>query len=254
MRSTSIRNATSGSPISSRVRLALKTVWSSESYHILRRRLRERPYDLIHVQNFFPLISPAIYYAAQAEGVRVVQSLRNYRLLCPNAALFRDGRLCEDCVGRSVPWPGVVHKCYRGSRGATASVAAMLAVHRQLRTWQRMVDVYVALTGFARDKLIEGGLPADKIMVKPNFVAGDPAPGDGAGGYALFVGRLSPEKGLGTVLEAWQRLRGALPLKIVGEGPLAASVEEAAAQGRASSAWAGARSRRSTISWGRRAS
>jgi glycosyltransferase involved in cell wall biosynthesis len=214
----------------SRLRLALKTVWSSESYHILRHRLKERRYDLIHVQNFFPLISPAIYYAARAEGVPVVQSLRNYRLLCPNGALFRDGRLCQDCVGRSVPWPGVVHACYRGSRGATATVAAMLAVHRQLRTWQRMVDVYVALTGFARDKLIEGGLPADKIMVKPNFVAGDPAPGTGAGGYALFVGRLSPEKGLGTVLEAWQRLGGALPLKIVGEGPLGASVEEAAAQ------------------------
>ncbi|MCC2663159.1 MAG: glycosyltransferase, partial [Geminicoccaceae bacterium] len=215
----------------SKLRLALKTVWSSESYHILRHRLKERKYDLVHVQNFFPLISPAIYYAARAEGVRVVQSLRNYRLLCPSAVLFRDGQLCQECVGRSVAWPGIVHACYRGSRGGTATVAAMLAFHRQLRTWERMVDVFIALTAFARDKLVEGGLPADKIVVKPNFVADDPAPGTGTAGYALFVGRLSPEKGLGTVLEAWQRLRGAIPLKVVGEGPLCASAEHAAAQG-----------------------
>jgi glycosyltransferase involved in cell wall biosynthesis len=215
----------------SKLRLALKTVWSSESYHILRHRLKERKYDLVHVQNFFPLISPAIYYAARAEGVRVVQSLRNYRLLCPSAVLFRDGQLCQECVGRSVAWPGIVHACYRGSRGGTATVAAMLAFHRQLRTWERMVDVFIALTAFARDKLVEGGLPADKIVVKPNFVADDPAPGTGTAGYALFVGRLSPEKGLGTVLEAWQRLRGAIPLKIVGEGPLCASAEHAAAHG-----------------------
>ena len=224
----------------SKLRVALKTVWSSESYHILRQRLRKRRYDLVHVQNFFPLISPSIYYAARAEGVPVVQSLRNYRLVCPNAALFRDGRVCEDCLGRTMPWPAVVHGCYRDSRVASAPVALMSGAHRYLRTWQRMVAVYIALTRFSREKLIEGGLPADRIVVKPNFVEGAARPGAGAGGYALFVGRLSPEKGLATLLEAWRQLGGALPLKIVGEGPLAPSVEAAAA-GNRSIEWLGRR-------------
>ena len=214
-----------------RLRTALRTVWSPESYRLLRQRLRHRRYDLVHVHNFFPLISPSIYYAARAEGVPVVQSLRNYRLICPNAELFRSGRVCEDCVGRRVPWPGVAHACYRDSRPATAAVATMIAVHNHLQTWRRMVDLYIAVTRFARDKLIEGGLPAERIVVKPNFVARAPALGTGAGGYALFVGRLSAEKGLSTVLDTWQRLRPAIPLKIVGDGPLAEAVETAAKRG-----------------------
>ena len=212
-----------------RLRSALRTVWSSESHREVAGRLRQRRYDLVHVHNFFPLISPSIYYAARAEGVPVVQSLRNYRLVCPNGALFRDGRPCEDCIGRAAPWPGVVHACYRDSRPASAAVAAMIAVHKHLKTWERMVAVYIAVTDFARDKLIEGGLPADKIAVKPNFVEGALAPGTGAGGYGLFVGRLSSEKGLATVLTAWQRLSPRVPLKIVGDGPLADHVEATAA-------------------------
>ncbi len=212
-----------------RLRTALRTVWSPESYRLTRQRLRRQRYDLVHVNNFFPLISPSIYYAARAEGVPVVQSLRNYRLICPNAELFRSGRICEDCVGRRVPWPGVVHACYRGSRPASAAVASMIAVHNHLQTWRRMVDLYIAVSRFARDKLIEGGLPAERIVVKPNFVERAPALGTGAGGYALFVGRLSPEKGLATVLDTWQRLRPAIPLKIVGDGPLAETVAAAAA-------------------------
>jgi glycosyltransferase involved in cell wall biosynthesis len=211
------------------LRVALRTVWSRESHRRLRQRLGRRKYDLVHIHNFFPLISPAVYYAARAEGVPVVQSLRNYRLVCPNAELFRAGQPCEDCIGRRVPWPGIVHACYRGSRRATTAVATMIAVHKHLQTWQRMVDLYIAVTHFARDKLIAGGLPADRIVVKPNFVEGAPEPGTGAGGYALFVGRLSAEKGLSTVLEAWRRLGHAIPLKIVGEGPLAADVESVAA-------------------------
>ena len=212
-----------------KLRSALRTVWSTESYREMGARLRQGGYDLVHVHNFFPLISPSIYYAARAEGVPVVQSLRNYRLVCPNGVLFRDGRPCEDCLGRAVPWPGIVHACYRDSRAGTAAVAAMIGVHKHLKTWERMVSLYVAVTAFARDKLIEGGLPAAKIVVKPNFVEHALAPGTGAGGYALFVGRLSSEKGLATVLAAWQRLGRALPLKIVGDGPLADHVEASAA-------------------------
>ncbi|MEL6764580.1 MAG: glycosyltransferase family 1 protein, partial [Cyanobacteria bacterium J06607_6] len=119
----------------SSIHLALKTIWSQQSYDLVRQRLRTHRYDLIHVQNFFPLISPSVYYAAQAEGVPVVQTLRNYRLVCPNALFFRDGKVCEDCVGKPIPYPGIVHGCYKKNRLASASVAAMISSHRALKTW-----------------------------------------------------------------------------------------------------------------------
>ena len=213
-----------------RLTLAKDTVWNSSAYRELRALIRrERPH-VVHFHNTLPLVSPAGYYAARAEGVPVIQTLHNYRLLCPVALFFRDGRVCEDCMGKAVPWPGVVHRCYRGSRTASGVIATMLTVHRALRTWDEMVDVYVALTEFARNKFIEGGLPAKKIVVKPNFVAPDPGQGQGGGGYALFVGRLAPEKGTETMLAAWDRLGTKIPLKIVGDGPLRDQVVEAAAR------------------------
>jgi len=210
------------------LRVASRTVWSQESHQITKQRLQEKTHDIIHVQNFFPLISPSVYYAAKEQGVPVVQTLRNYRLLCPNALFFRDGQVCEDCLGKFLPLPGVMHGCYRESRVASTAVASMITIHRTLRTWLEMVDIYIALTEFARQKFIEGGLPAEKIVVKPNFVNPDPGIGKGSGGYALFVGRLSVEKGLDTLLAAWEQLNGQMPLKIVGDGPLADNVKQAA--------------------------
>ena len=209
--------------------LAKTTVWNTSAYRGLGALIRRERPDVVHFHNTLPLVSPAGYYAAKAEGVPVIQTLHNYRLLCPVALFFRDGGVCEDCMGKAVPWPGVVHGCYRGSRAASGVVATMLTVHRALRTWARMVDVYVALTAFARDKFVEGGLPVGKIAVKPNFVAPDPGQGQGGGGYALFVGRLAPEKGTGTMLAAWDRLGKGIPLKIVGDGPLKDEVARAAA-------------------------
>jgi glycosyltransferase involved in cell wall biosynthesis len=210
-----------------RLALAGNTLWNSSTYRELRALIRQERPHVAHFHNTFPLVSPAGYYAAKAEGVPVVQTLHNYRLLCPNALFFRDGRVCEDCMGKVIPWPGVVHKCYRGSRAASGLVTAMLTTHRVLRTWTEMVDAYVALTEFARRKFVEGGLPAEKMVVKPNFVYPDPGPGEGRGGYALFVGRLSPEKGVGTLLAAWERLDRPVPLKVVGDGPLREQVVEA---------------------------
>ncbi|HSL01099.1 MAG TPA: glycosyltransferase [Rubrobacteraceae bacterium] len=206
------------------VALAGSTIWNRSSYRELRSLIRrERPH-VTHFHNTLPLISPAGYYAAKAEGVPVVQTLHNYRLLCPNALFFRDGHVCEDCQGKSVPWPSVLHACYRGSRPASAAVAAMLTTHRGLRTWRDQVDVYVATTEFAREKFVQGGLPPEKVVVKPNFLHTDPRQGEGRGDYALFVGRLSHEKGVGTLLSAWKRLGARMPLKIVGDGPLAEEV------------------------------
>jgi glycosyltransferase involved in cell wall biosynthesis len=209
------------------VALAGSTVWNRSSYRELRSLIsREQP-QVAHFHNTLPLISPAGYYAAKAEGVPVVQTLHNYRLLCPNALFFRDGHVCEDCQGKIVPWPGVLHACYRESRPASAAVATMLTTHRGLRTWTEQVDVYIVTTEFAREKFIQGGLPVEKLVVKPNFVHPAPSPGKVQGDYALFVGRLSHEKGVGTLLAAWKRLRDRIPLKIVGDGPLADDVADA---------------------------
>jgi glycosyltransferase involved in cell wall biosynthesis len=209
-------------------RVALKTVWSNEAYQAVKQVLRQEKYQIIHGQNTFPLISPSVYFAAKDAGVPVVQTLRNYRLLCPNALFFREGKICEDCLGKPVPYPGVVNQCYRNSTAASAGVATMLITHRLIQTWKQKVDLYIALTQFARQKFIEGGFPPEKIIVKPNFVAFDPGVGEGNGNYALFVGRLSVEKGLDILLKAWEQIDQKLSLKIVGDGPWADRVVEAA--------------------------
>jgi glycosyltransferase involved in cell wall biosynthesis len=179
-----------------KTKTAIQAIWSHSSYEEVQKRLTMFKYDILHVQNFFPLLSPSVYYAAQDNGVAVVQSLRNYRLLCPGALFFRDGKICEDCLNQPIPWPGILHGCYRESRGATSVVTAMLTAHRFLKTFETQVNAFIALTEFTREKYIQGGLPPDKIWVKPNFLFSDPGVGKGDGKFALFVGRLSPEKGL----------------------------------------------------------
>jgi glycosyltransferase involved in cell wall biosynthesis len=216
-----------------KARTALRTIWSSESFHRIHDKLRTGKFDVLHVQNFFPLWSPSVYYAAAKCNVPVVQTLRNYRLMCVNSVFFRDSHVCEDCLGKRFAWPGILHACYRDSRAASAVVAGMNGIHHLAGTWRKKIHVYVALTEFARDKYIAGGFPAEKIVVKPNFVYPSPQPGPGQGGYALFVGRLSPEKGVTTLLNAWRTSANALSLKIVGDGPLSGIVEVAARENRA---------------------
>jgi glycosyltransferase involved in cell wall biosynthesis len=228
-----------------KIQVALQSLWSTPSYDLVDRMLRDRPFDVLHVQNFFPLLSPSVYYAAKKHGVAVVQTLRNYRLLCPNVYFYRDGHVCEDCMGKVFKYPGILHGCYRGSRLATATVAAMTAFHTIKGTWLNAVALYIALTHFVRDKFIEAGFPEDKLVVKSNFVYPDPGYGTGEGGYALFVGRLSPEKGLDTLLAAWKQLGRNWKLKIAGDGPMSAEVQAfCAAHGDVE--WVGAKSRAET--------
>jgi glycosyltransferase involved in cell wall biosynthesis len=212
-----------------KARTAARTLWSSESYQRVHSELRDGQFDVMHVQNFFPLWSPSVYYAAAKCGIPVVQTLRNYRLMCVNYSFFRDGHVCEDCLGRFMPWSGIVHACYRNSRMGSSVVAAMIGLHKIMGTWANRVDVYVALTEFARTKYVAAGLPAEKIIVKPNFLHPSPLPGPGRGGYAVFVGRLSPEKGISTLLEAWKSPKITFSLRIIGEGPLEDSVKAAVA-------------------------
>jgi glycosyltransferase involved in cell wall biosynthesis len=209
---------------------ARKAVWNGSVHKELQRQIRAMRPDIAHFENTFPLVSPAAYYACRAERVPVVQTLRNFRMVCPSALLLRNGEICEDCLGKWVPWPGVLHSCYRGSRLGSAVVAAMITTHRALGTWNRRVDAYVALNPFVRAKFIEAGLAGEKIHLNPNFLTFDPGPGEGDGGYALFAGRLSPEKGIRTLLAAWIELADELPLKILGDGPEADYVADVAAR------------------------
>jgi len=204
----------------SRAKLASSTIWAADTSRELQTLLRQERPDVAHFHNTFPLISPSAYYACAKAGVPVVQTLHNYRMLCPGGTFFRDGAACEECLRPSVPWPGVAHGCYRNSHAATAAVATMVTAHRVLKTWRHKIDVYVALTQFAYKKFLEGHLPAERIVVKPNFVRPDPGPKQGAGEYALFVGRLAEEKGVQLLLDAWSQLSSRISLQIAGDGPL----------------------------------
>lgn len=208
--------------------VAIKTLWNDSAHRAICRKIEKFGIDVVHVHNTFPLISPAIYYAAQVAKVPVVQTLHNYRLLCPAATLYRAGAPCEKCVGKFVPWPAIVHGCYRASTAASAMTALMLATHRAFRTYSAQVNVYIAASKYSLDKFVQGGLPRKRLTLKTNFVIDDPGIGSGYGGYALFAGRLAPEKGLRTLLKAWAALSIRIPLKIAGDGPLRSEVESLA--------------------------
>jgi glycosyltransferase involved in cell wall biosynthesis len=210
--------------ISRSLHLATRTIWSRSSYHKLADVISHFRPDVAHFHNTFPLISPSAYYACRQAGIPVVQTLHNYRLFCPNASFFRAGRPCEECLDHGLA-RSVRYGCYRGSRSASAVVASMLSVHRLLRTWADAVDRYVVLSSFARDKFIQAGLPASKMIVKPNFLEAEPGLGAHTGGYALFVGRLTEEKGIATLLEAWTRLSD-IALVIAGQGPMQPQIEQ----------------------------
>jgi glycosyltransferase involved in cell wall biosynthesis len=203
-----------------KAKTAFGTIYSYASERLVSRAIAKFSPDIVHVHNFFPKLSPSVYFACKKLNVPVVQTLHNYRLFCATYSFYRDGKVCEDCLHKTFPWPGIVHGCYRGSKVGTAAVATMQFTHRIFGTWNKLVDCYITPTEFVRQKFIEAGLPESKLFVKPNFLAPDPGCGQGTGGYALFVGRLSPEKGIDTLLRAWQRIGKKMPLKIVGEGPL----------------------------------
>jgi glycosyltransferase involved in cell wall biosynthesis len=205
----------------------LPRIRAAMGVHYSRRAKRQfaltlaavRP-DIVHVHNFFPLITPSIFDACKEASVPVVQTLHNYRLICPGALLVRKGAVCELCLQGNA-YKSAVYGCYRGSRIGSLLVAHMVEYHRKRRTWNTKVDRFIILTDFARSRFVEAGFPADKIVVKPNFVQAPvvfPQPSIRSG--ALFVGRLSNEKGISTLLKAWQAID--LPLRIAGDGPLLA--------------------------------
>ena len=207
---------------------ALHSFYSQASYQATRRALSCFRPDVVHIHNWFPVLSPSVFFACEHSGIAAVQTLHNYRMTCSNALLFRDGAPCEDCVGSWFPVSGVLHGCYRQSRLGSAVVGAVMRTHKLIGTWKK-VRMFIAVSEFQRSLLVRAGVPKEKTIVKPNFVDEDPGIGHGEGGYALLVARLTPEKGLRTVLRAWEKIGDKIPLIIVGDGPLAQEVRERAA-------------------------
>jgi glycosyltransferase involved in cell wall biosynthesis len=190
--------------------------------------------DVAHVHNTWFAFSPSVVAALRDRGVPVVMTVHNYRLACVNALLYRDGRPCEDCLGRG-SLAAVRHRCYRGSGWASAVAASTVAVHRRLDTWSRSVDRFIVLSAFAASRLSRAGVPVDKMVDGSNFVA-DPGPRDSppsGSADVLFVGRLSREKGLDILLRAWESrsAESRLRLVVVGDGPERAALEASAPDG-----------------------
>ncbi|TBO30186.1 glycosyltransferase family 1 protein [Aquabacterium lacunae] len=210
-----------------RWQVALDTIWSRRSVQELKARVADWRPDVIHVHNTSLVMSPSVLWAAHELCIPVVQTLHNFRLSCLSATFLRDGRVCEDCLGHT-PWEGIRHGCYRGSRVQSAVLASSIMVHRWRQTHPRTVQRFIALTAFARDKLVQAGLPGDRIRIKPNFVPKAPDTAASPRRGALYVGRLSVEKGINVLLEAVQKHQ--LPVEdllVLGTGPFEAATRQA---------------------------
>ncbi len=206
-----------------KINLGMNTIWSKRSFRDVEVLLQNEKPDIVHFQNTFPLISPSVFYACKSRNIPVVLTLHNYRMMCLNGLFLRDSQICEDCRSKAFAWPGIVHACYRGSHLESSAVAMMNAYHRMRKTWVDCVDTCICLSEFSKRKYVQAGLPEEKIRVVPNFLP-DPGEDKNAGDYAVFVGRLSPEKGVQHLLEAAAD-NTAVPLKIIGSGPLDAEVK-----------------------------
>jgi len=209
-----------------RAAFPFRALWSMESHGQIQSLIRREKPDIAHVHNTLALVSASAYQAIAQTGTPLVQTLHNYRLLCPRADLFREIGVCESCMGRSVPWPAILHRCYHGNLAHSAGAAALL-VFRRMMNVDRHVDTYIALTAFARQKLIQGGVPGAKIDLLPNCVCPDPGWEDNKDGYAVVASRFSPEKRILTVLEAWRHVRG-VQLKLIGSGDAEGSLKAVA--------------------------
>ncbi|MBD2664229.1 glycosyl transferase, group 1 [Richelia sinica FACHB-800] len=210
-------------------------IYSHSSKAMVNSKISEFRPDIVHVHNFFPLLSPSIYDACKFHQIPVVQTLHNYRLACPKAMPFRDGEICENCIGKTVQVSSVIHGCYRNSHLQSAVVMTMNAWHRIQHTWQEKVDAYIVFTNFQKEKMIQAGLPADKFHIKPNFVFNEQFYQDHEQDkkYLIFVGRLSAEKGVSVLIDAYIQQNISIPLKIVGDGPLRKELEAKVVNSRA---------------------
>ncbi len=205
-------------------KLFYNTSYSKKSYREILKLFKVEKPDVAHVHNTLPLITPAVYYACNELNIPVVQTLHNYRLLCSNAYLFRNGKVCEECIGKSL-YHSLKYGCYRYSRIQTFALARMVEKHRKLVTWSTKIDAYIALTNFSKKKIVEGGFPENKIFIKPNFLSNDPGVNDLQTDYFLFAGRLDITKGLHIILNAISNVNESIKILVAGDGPCKSEIQ-----------------------------
>jgi len=213
-----------GTGIVEQAKAGAQAVWSVDAVARVRELVADWGAQIVHCHNLFPLLSPAVIREASAQGAAVVMTLHNYRLMCLSGSFFRDGHICEECLGHP-PWRGVVHRCYRGSTMASGTLATSLAVHRGLNTFER-VDRFLAVSDFVQRKHIEAGISQERVVVAPQF-AWPTERREGPGDYFLYLGRLTQEKGANALIDAWAPGLGRLV--VVGDGPEMAHLRAAAA-------------------------
>ena len=212
-----------------RLKIICKLFWNQQTYKKLRGLISKVRPDVVHFHNIFPLMSPSAYYACAAEKIPVVQSLHNPRLMCPAGSFYRAGCECTKCLGKAFAWPGIYYKCYHNSYLQTTGLASMVFFHRLIHTWQNRVGLYIVFTNFYKKLFIQGGIPANKIVIKSHSIQPDPGQRTSNGQYALFIGRLDPEKGIRTLIKAWERIGNSKKkylLFIRGDGRLKAEIEQ----------------------------
>lgn len=218
------RNNTEMENYSSIQRLVLpfNTIFSIKSYREVLKIIDDKKIDIVHVHNTVCVISPSVYYAAFKRKIPVVQTIHNFRLICPGAAMYRDGKICEECSGRSL-FHSVRHKCYRNSGMNTFAIAVMETLHKLIGTYSKMD--YICLTDFNKKQLLRMNskkvyINPSRIHVKPNFVVSqiDVIPFDRRKNQIVYAGRLDPTKGLKLLLSAWKYVK-AYELIICGTGP-----------------------------------
>lgn len=207
-----------------KVNLFNDSVYSKYTYLEIREIIKKEKPDICHVHNTMPLISPSVYYACSDNNIPVVQTLHNYRLLCSNAYLFRDGKICEECLGKSL-YRSVKYRCYRNSKLQTYALARIIEKNKEWGTWQNNVDKYLVLTNFAKKKFVDGGLPEDKLIVKPNFLFEDPGINNNSQNYFLFAGRLDITKGIRVLLDSISKLDKDIEILVAGDGTLRYEVQ-----------------------------
>lgn len=195
-------------------------IYNKGSALILRKKILAFKPDIIHFHNVFFAASPSVIKEASVQGIPVVFTLHNYRLICSNALLLRDNKPCEICVQKKLPFDGIRYGCYRKSALASAMVTLSTGIPKLRDSWHRWVDQFIVLSSFAKEKFLHSSLGAteEQLIVKPNFV---PDPGMGhetREDYFLFVGRLSTEKGIHLLMEAFKNMPDQ-KLRVVGEGP-----------------------------------
>jgi glycosyltransferase involved in cell wall biosynthesis len=198
--------------------------FSKKHYRNIRALISEHRIDLVHVHNFFPVLTASVFAAAKDAGAKLVHTVHNYRWWCIAGEFFRDGKICTLCAEKKYPFSGMLYKCYRKSR--LQSIAAQLAfwLYKKQHTLEK-TDAFFALTSFQKNKMTGLGLPAEKIYVKPNMIGVLPAAQSQREGY-VFVGRLEPSKGIELLLATWVSLPSHFKLMVIGTGSLEKQLRE----------------------------